>query len=210
MKKKLFAIALAVAFVFAAAGCGNSEEQPAAASEPEQKICKKELSPEAAHALDMAGISDSNSTGMLQYQGDDQVKSVTFKLMEYRADKGKWSCINKYKLRAGESGDILVNFSEDYMMIHMAVTISGSGPAAQSEWGIKPLPNVSEDETITDEQIISSPLERDKDIALHMTYTEAADGGKSPDLAAYPDTSKYKDYKYIRAIVANFSSEPAE
>ena len=219
MKKKIFVITMMAALALAAAGCGSSQDNGKTSTSsqepPPQVVAQKELTQEAAHALDMAGLNGSNSTGILHYQGPvaagQQIKSVTFKLMEYSAKTQKWDCIREFPFEAGESGDIFGSFSSDGKRIQIKVTTSGDNSTEQRTSGIKAIPEMAEAVTETSEQLESVPLELNKDIALHMTVQAKADDDlKSPDLKAYPDTDAYKDYSYIRAVAANFSTEPIE
>lgn len=219
MKKKRWMMIFAVVLTLTAVGCGNAEgngEKAASSSEPPKQVIEpKELTQEAAYALEMAGINDATSTGLLHYQGPtgdgEQIKSVTLKLMEYSSKTQKWDCIRKFHMGAGESGDLLVSFSDDGTRIYVKVAASGGNSSEQGASGLKAIPQMKDSDTGTYEQMGSVPLELDKDIALYMAL-QAKDGPdlKSPDLKAYPDPGAYKDYSYIRAVVANFSTVPLD
>ena len=210
MKKLIIAALMNCVLVFAAAGCGNSKTQSSANSQQEQmQIAPKQLTEDERHIMTMLGTQGSYSTGILEFKGNEKVKSVAVKIMEYHEGAKKWSCIYKRKKRVNESGEIIVSYNDDGTQLSCNIADSKDDVNGSTVTGLEKLPQNKGGVEVENETTVGVPLTLDKEIAVHMVvYSKPnKETRESPDMQDYPNIKAFKDYQYVRTIVLNFSDQ---
>ncbi|MCQ4637642.1 hypothetical protein NE619_12985 [Anaerovorax odorimutans] len=217
MKKKLFVI-ITVAVMLLLPACGSSKSSSSGGSTDSaanegpgmMEIMLKDMTAGEEDLMEIAGLDQEVTTGLLQYKVDDTVKSAHVKIMEYSGDTGKWKEISdSFQMKTGKTGEIMVIYSNGGKTVRVALTDGENSMAANIDPGLR---KFSGDKDISSAQLKGKkPIKLHEEIALHMVAE--SEPGKEPDLIIgvgdYPDGKALKDYTSVRAVVIEFSDEKA-
>lgn len=228
MKKKLSVLTVAVIVLLMAAGCGsnggsadgeNSDSGSKAQAGPAMmEIGPKTLSAEEENIIKMAGVEEE-STGLLQYQADESVKSIKLKVMDYDFKTKKWESLDDVHVSADakdiSAGEIMayyvdqgrlfraqISFDEDERLTgHLGSTSKVFGNTMDAG------DRVFETSEIKMKDV--AKIEVNKDIPIHMMGIKSSEDESKIELrlSDYSDPEALKDYLELRAIVVEFSSE---